>query len=146
MTVKRSPELEAVYRRLNHATVDGNKNALRNLFSLAPETRVVTAIGECVTGQEDIVNMSVARHREAGVVRYEYQHLEASSTAMSDGRRLTPSLTRPMGARTVQVIDDGAAASASTKPSTRDDQDPVSGRPQPRMPAMNARRATMETA
>ena len=76
--MKRSPEIEAVVRRLWDAGFGRDREALGNHFSQDPNVRAITlADDEWWLGHDLVVGLLDVRVTEAGFRRIEFERLEA---------------------------------------------------------------------
>ncbi len=75
--VEPSPEIEAVFRRLMEALRAGDVEAVRNLFSNNAHVRLIlTGEDEWWHAHDEAAGLVLARSRESGIVRYEFERLE----------------------------------------------------------------------
>ncbi|HUG31771.1 MAG TPA: adenylate/guanylate cyclase domain-containing protein [Acidimicrobiia bacterium] len=75
--MNRSSEIEAVFRRLMASGLVGDAEAVGNLVSDSPSVRwITTAEDEWWSGHDEVVSLALARSRETGIVKWEYQRLE----------------------------------------------------------------------
>ena len=94
-SVRRSPEVEAVFRRLWKAFVDGSEAAFRNLMSSDASFRLILSADDQWFAGPDLAPMFAERGRVMDVERLEFERLEAYEKMSGGWRPRSPSRCDP---------------------------------------------------